>query len=78
MSMKVINVMMVDTDTGDIIKSNQVDIVSYKQLFNFAKSWFDCFIRGVTYPVGKGHWQLTLTVAEFTPKREQNKQLSIF
>lgn len=76
--MKVINVMMVDTDSGEIIKSNQVDIVSFKQLRDFSQRWFDCFMRGVTYPIGKGHWQLTLTVAEFTPKRLQNTQLSIF
>ena len=76
--MKVLNVMMTDTDSGDIVKCNQIDIVNDAQLSVKSKVWFDCFLRGVLTPIGAGHWQLTLTVAEITPKLPQHKQLNIF
>lgn len=76
--MKVLNVMMTDTDSGDIVKMNQFDIVNDAQLRAKSKVWFDCFLRGVLTPIGAGHWQLTLTVADITSKCQQHTQLSIF
>lgn len=76
--MKVLNVMIIDTDSGDIVKSNQIDIVNDAQLRAKCKVWFDCFLCGLLTPIGAGHWQLTLTVAEITPKISKHTQLNIF
>lgn len=76
--MKVLNVQLTDTDSGDIVKSNHIEIVNDEQLRYKSKVWFDCFLRGVLLPIGVGHWELTLTVADIAPKCPKHSQLNIF